>query len=64
MVAAATHVPGWSAALDRLGDHADASADMLAAAGLPARAVALVREQDAPRDPEYGARFRAADEAC
>ena len=50
--------------MDRLRDHAEASADALAAAGLPARAVALVRDQDAPRDPEYGARFHAADEAC
>ncbi len=62
--AAAARVPGWADAMDRLRDHADASAAALEAAGLPARAVALVREQDAPRDPEYGARFHAADEAC
>jgi hypothetical protein len=62
--AAAGRVPGWAAAMDRLRDHAHASADAVAAAGLPARAVALVRDQDAPRDPEYGARFHAADEAC
>jgi hypothetical protein len=62
--AAAAHVPGWAAAMNRLRYHAEASADALAAAGLPDRAVALVRDQDAPRDPEYGARFRAADEAC
>ncbi len=61
---AASRVPGWAAAMDRLRDHAAASADALEAAGLPARAVALVRYQDAPRDPEYGPRFRAADEAC
>lgn len=61
--AAAARLPGWAAALDRLRDHADASADALAAAGLPARAVDLVRYQGAPRDPEYGARFHAADEA-
>ena len=28
------------------------------------KTVALVREQDAPTDPEYGRRFHAADEAC
>jgi hypothetical protein len=62
--AAASRVPGWAAGMDRLRGHAETSADLVAAAGLPARAVALVREQDAPRDPEYGARFHAADEAC
>ena len=62
--AAAARVPGWAAAMDRLRDHAAASADALASAGLPPRAVDLVRYQDAPRDPEYGARFHAADEAC
>lgn len=62
--AVAARVPGWGPAIDRLRNHADASADALAAAGLPARAVDLVRYQDEPRDPEYGARFHAADEAC
>jgi hypothetical protein len=56
-------VPGWRTALDRLAAHAEASADLLAAAGLPPRAVELVRHQDAPDDPEYGALFHAADEA-
>ncbi len=64
VLSAATRVPGWGPAIDRLRHHAEASADALAAAGLPARAVDLVRYQDAPRDPEYGARFHAADEAC
>ena len=64
VLAAAAHVPGWGPAIDRLRNHAGASADALAAAGLPARAVDLVRYQDAPRDLEYGARFHAADEAC
>ena len=57
-------VPGWPAALERLRDHAEASAALLTAAGLPPRAVALVREQAAPRDPELGSLFKAADEAC
>ena len=64
IVGAAAIVPGWRAALQRLRTHAETSAAALAAAGLPARAVALVHEQDAPSDPEYGARFAAADEAC
>ena len=57
-------VPGWRGALERLRHHAEASAALLDAAGLPARAVALVREQVAPSDPELGALFKAADEAC
>ena len=61
---ARTGRPGWSAALDRLRDHAEASAALVEAAGLPARAVDLVRYQAEPRDPEYGALFHAADEAC
>jgi hypothetical protein len=56
-------VPGWSGAIDRLATHADASADRLAAAGLPGFAVDLVRHQDDPRDARYGAVFHAADEA-
>ena len=64
VLAAAVRVPGWGPAIDRLRHHAVASADALAAAGLPAQAVDLVRYQDAPRDLEYGARFHAADEAC
>jgi hypothetical protein len=57
-------VPGWSAALNRLAVHAEASADLGAAAGLSPRAVDLVRYQETPRDPELGALFHAADEAC
>ncbi|HYO44171.1 MAG TPA: hypothetical protein VES19_13310 [Candidatus Limnocylindrales bacterium] len=57
-------VPGWDAALDRLAVHAEASADLCAAAGLPPRAVNLVRNQATPRDPDFGAVFHAADEAC
>jgi hypothetical protein len=61
--AVARRVPGWSDAMTRLRDHAELSADALAAAGLPPRAVALVREQAAPTDPEFGRVFHAADEA-
>ncbi len=59
----ASVVPGWSGALSRLRDHAEASAALVAAAGLPDYAADLVRYQAAPRDPRYGALFHAADEA-
>lgn len=61
---AAGVVPGWAEALGRLETHAEASAELVAAAGLPSFAVDLVRYQSDPRDPRYGAAFRAADEAC
>ena len=64
LVAVARRVPGWRPQLDRLARHADASAEALAAIGLPERAVELVRHQDDPVDPEYGRVFRAADEAA
>lgn len=59
----AARVPGWGPALDRLRDHAEASAARLEGAGLPAHAVELVRHQERPIDPVYGPRFKAADEA-
>ncbi len=63
VVTLAARIPGWSAALARLRDHAEASAVAVAATGLSQRAVDLVRYQAAPQDPEYGNLFRAADEA-
>jgi hypothetical protein len=59
----ARRVPGWAPAMDRLRDHAGASADRVAWAGLPDYAVDLVRYQSEPRDAQYGALFHAADEA-
>ncbi len=59
----ARRVPGWDGALDRLRDHAEASATAVEAAGLPSFAVDLVRYQATPRDARYGALFHAADEA-
>jgi hypothetical protein len=56
-------VPGWPTAVDRLRDHAEASATLVEEAGLPRRAVELVRHQASPLDPAYGALFHAADEA-
>jgi hypothetical protein len=56
-------VPGWADALARLKTHARASATLAAAAGCSQRTVDLIREQDAPTDPEYGELLRLADEA-
>ena len=61
--ALAARLPGWRPALDRLRNHAAASADAVAATGLAPRAVDLIRHQDDPRDPKYGRLFHAADEA-
>jgi hypothetical protein len=62
--AIARRVPGWDAALTRLETHAEASAGLVADAGLPPFAVDLVRHQAEPVDETYGHAFHAADEAC
>jgi len=59
----ASIVPGWADAIARLKTHARASATLAAAAGCSQRTVDLIREQDAPTDPEYGELLRLADEA-
>lgn len=56
-------VPGFGPALERLRIHAERSAELAVAADCPARTVALIRFQDAPRDPEFGELLRLADEA-
>jgi hypothetical protein len=56
-------LPGFAAALLRLGTHAETSADLAAAAGCPPRTVELIRFQEAPIDPEFGELLRLADEA-
>jgi hypothetical protein len=56
-------IPGWSAALGRLRDHAESSARIAAAAGCSARTVELIRHQDDPVDPDAGRRLQLADEA-
>jgi HD domain len=61
---AAARLPGWGASIERLRNHAEASAAMVEAAGLPPFAVDLVRYQSEPRDPEYGRVFQLADEAA
>jgi len=59
----ASIVPGWGAAIGRLRTHAATSADLALAAGCSDRTVALIRDQDAPRDAEFGELLRLADEA-
>jgi hypothetical protein len=59
----ASFVLGWRTAIERLRDHADASAVLAAEAGCSPRTVELIRHQDAPRDPEFGELLRLADEA-
>ena len=56
-------LPGFRVALGRLGEHAEASARLAAAAGCSPRTVELIRHQDAPRDGDAGERLRLADEA-
>jgi hypothetical protein len=56
-------MPGFGSGIDRMRDHADRSADMLAATGAPPRAVDLVRHQAAPVDPIVGGLLLVADEA-
>jgi hypothetical protein len=59
----AGRLPGFAAPLRRLIDHAETSARLAAAAGCSARTVELIRNQDAPLDPEFGELLRLADEA-
>jgi hypothetical protein len=56
-------VPGWRAALRRLETHATTTAELARAAGCSPRTVALIRDQDAPQDAEFGELLRLADEA-
>jgi len=59
----ASMLPGFGPALERLRTHAETSAAMAAAAGCSPRTVELIRNQDAPLDPEFGELLRLADEA-
>jgi hypothetical protein len=56
-------LPGFRPALARLRTHAEASAELAAAAGAPARTIELIRHQDAPIDGEAGRLLKLADEA-
>jgi hypothetical protein len=55
--------PPMGDAIARLRDHAETSAVLAAEAGCSPRTVELIRDQDDPRDPEYGELLRLADEA-
>jgi hypothetical protein len=59
----ASIVPRWGRAIERLRTHAVTSADLALVAGCSDRTVALIRDQDAPRDTEFGEILRLADEA-
>jgi hypothetical protein len=56
-------LPGWDVALDRLERHAETSATLAAVAGCTPRTVELIRNQDAPLDPDAGRLLQLADEA-
>ena len=56
-------VPGYRNALGRLHDHAEASAILAAGVGCSPRTVELIRNQEAPVDPDFGELLRLADEA-
>lgn len=56
-------LPGMRRDLARLRVHADRSAELAAAADCSPRTVELIRNQSAPRDPEFGPALLLADEA-
>ena len=56
-------LPPVRGGLVRLRDHADVSASLARAAGCSPRTVELIRNQDAPLDPEAGRLLKLADEA-
>ena len=56
-------LPGFRVALDRLGAHAERSAELAARAGASPRTVDLIRHQEAPLDPDAGRLLLLADEA-
>jgi hypothetical protein len=59
----ANALPGGRRAMDRLAKHPERSAELAMAAGCSPRTVALIRNQEAPSDPEYGELLRLADDA-
>ncbi len=60
----AARLPGGAAAMARLRDHDERSAELAAAVGCPPRTVALIRGAVEPDDRATLALFRAADEAA
>lgn len=63
IVRTAALYPPLRAELDRLAGHADTSAALARDAGCTSRTVELIRDQDRPQDPEFGALLKMADEA-
>jgi hypothetical protein len=63
VVAIARRLPGFGRPLDRLRDHAAASAALALAAGCSVRTAELIRNQADPVDPSAGELLRLADEA-
>ncbi len=64
VLAPAMPVPWFRSGIERIRVHADASADLMLAAGTSARAADLARHQARPTDPVLGALLQAADEAA
>ncbi len=60
---AAGILPGMRAAIERLRDHAETSAQLADRAGATPRTVELIRHQEAPVDPDAGRLLQLADEA-
>jgi hypothetical protein len=56
-------VPGLRSELDRLATHPERSAALARQAGCSLRTVELIRDQERPRDPEFGTLLKMADEA-
>ena len=55
--------PGLRSELDRLATHPERSAVLAREAGCSLRTVELIRDQERPCDPEFGALLKMADEA-
>jgi hypothetical protein len=63
IVRVAGTLPGLRADLAQLRVHPETSAALARDAGCSARTVELIRDQDRPRDPQFGALLKMADEA-
>jgi hypothetical protein len=57
----AARLPGFRAALDRIREHPERSAELAVAAGCSTRTADLIRHQAAPVDPAAGEALRLAD---
>ncbi|MDQ3555035.1 MAG: hypothetical protein M3395_11630 [Chloroflexota bacterium] len=59
----AQRLPGFAAAFERIGQHAQRSADLAQEVGCTPRTVELIRNQAKPLDALHGEALRLADEA-